>query len=79
VEQRVPGKYNLFIAVLHKPADAVLRVARRVQRLNGDATDREGVTVLGRLSDLLAVLAADDVDFAAEGGELRGGLAGGSV
>jgi hypothetical protein len=79
VEQRVPGKHNLFVAVLHEPADAVLRVARRVQRLDGDAADGEGVAVLGRLGDFLAVLAADDVDFAAEGGELRGGLAGGSV
>lgn len=79
MKQRVSGKHDLFVAVLHEIADAVLRVARRVQRLDGDAADGEGVAVLGRHVDFLAVLAADDVDVTAEGGELGGGLVGGMV
>lgn len=75
MKQRVPGKHNLFVAVLHEIADAVLRVARRVQRLDGDAADGKGVAVHRHHVDFLAVLAADDFDVAAEGGELHGGLA----
>lgn len=75
MKKRVPGKHNLFIAVLHEVADTVLRMARRVQHLDGDAADGKDVAVLRRHVDFLAVLAADDVDVAAEGGELHGGLA----
>jgi hypothetical protein len=66
VEQRIPRKHDLVVAVLHEEADAVLGVARRVQRLDGDAAYVEGLAVLGRPRHLLAVLSADDLEGLAE-------------
>jgi hypothetical protein len=66
VEQRISRKHDLVVAVLHKEADAVLGVARCVQRLDGDAADVEGLAVLGRPRHLLAVLAANDLEGLAE-------------
>lgn len=72
MKQRIPRKHNLVLAVLHEIADAVLRVARRVQRLDGNAADAEGLAVLGGLGHFGAVLAADYLEGLAEGGELVG-------
>lgn len=60
VEQRVAREDDLVRAVLHEPADAVLRMARRVQALDGDAADLEARAVGRRLRDGLGVLAGDD-------------------
>ena len=70
VEQGIPRKHDLVVAVLHEEADAVLSVARRVQRLDGDAADVECLVVFRCLGHLLAVLAANDVKALAELGEL---------
>lgn len=59
MEESIPRKHDLVVAVLHEEADAVLGVAGRVQRLDGDAANVERVAVLGRLGYLFAVLAAD--------------------
>jgi hypothetical protein len=71
VEESIPRKHDLVVPVLHEEADAVLGVARRVQRLDGDAADVERLAVLGRLGYLPAVLAADDLEGLAEFRELR--------
>jgi hypothetical protein len=47
-------------------------VARRVQRLDGDAANVEGLAVFGRPRHLLAVLAADDFEGLAQFRELSG-------
>lgn len=60
VEERVAGEDDLVLAVLREPADAVLRVAGRVQALNRDASELEPLAVGGRLCRRLAVPAADD-------------------
>ncbi|KAJ0160806.1 hypothetical protein CTA2_7260 [Colletotrichum tanaceti] len=59
-EERVSRKHDLLLPVLHEPADAILGVARRVQRLDGDAADVERLAVAGCPSNAVAVLAADD-------------------
>ena len=67
MEQRIAREDDLVVAVLHKVADAVLGVARRVQRLDADVLpDGKGLAVAGRLGHLLAVLAADDVEGQAQ-------------
>ena len=71
MEESVPRKHDPVIAVLHEEADAVLGVARRVQRLDGDAANVERLAVLGRLGYLIAVLAADHLEGLAEFRELR--------
>jgi len=72
MEEGVPRENRLLIAVLHEPADAVLGVAGRMQGLDGDAADAEGLTVGGGACHLLAVLAADDFERLGELCELRG-------
>lgn len=62
VEEGISGEDSLITAVLHEPADAVLSVAGRVQRLDGDAAEVEGLAVGGGAGYFLAVLAADDVE-----------------
>lgn len=46
--------------VLEEVADAVLRVARRVDALHDNVPDLKGLPVRGGLGDALAVLASDD-------------------
>ena len=70
MKQGIPRKHDLVLPVLHEVADAVLRVARRVQRLDGNAADAEGLAVLGGLGYFRAVLAADYVEGLVDGGEL---------
>lgn len=60
MEQRIPRKHHLVVAVLHEKADAVLSVARRVQGLDSNAANVEGLVVLRCPRHFLAVLAADD-------------------
>jgi len=71
VEQSVPSKHNFVVAILHEKANAVLGVARRVERLDRNAADVEGLAVFWCLGHLLAVLAADDLKGLAELRELR--------
>lgn len=72
-EQCVTREHSSVIAVLHEVADAVLRMARCIQRSDLDAlADFKGLAVLGRLGDCVAILAADDW-FAAEMLELSEG------
>lgn len=66
MEQRVAREHDLVAAVLHEPADAVLRVARRVEALDGDVADLEALAVARRLGHCLAVLAADDGELIGE-------------
>lgn len=61
VEQGVAREDHLVVTVLHEPADAILRVAWRVQALDGDAAQREALAVLRRCSDVLAVSSAKDL------------------
>ena len=60
MEQSVSGKHGLFLAILHEPADAVLGVAWRVQRLRHYAADVEGLAVGRRFRHCFAVLAAEN-------------------
>jgi len=60
MEQRVAREHDLVPVVLHEPADAVLRVARRVEALDGDVANLEALAVARRLGYGFAVLAADD-------------------
>lgn len=62
VEQRVAREDDLVIAILHKPADAVLRVAGGMQTLHRDATQRKHFTMSRRLGHSLAVLASKDLE-----------------
>lgn len=71
VKQSIPRKHNLVVAVLHEEADAVLGMARRMQRLDGNVADVEGRAVRGCLGYLLAVLAADDLEGLVEFRKLR--------
>lgn len=71
-EQRVAREHGAFVRglVLHEVADRVLRVARRVQRRDGDVfPDGEDLAVLRRAGHGGAVLAADDGELGGEGGE----------
>jgi len=72
MEEGVPREDSLLVAVLHEPADAVLGVAGRVQGLDGDAADAEGLAMGGGACHLFAVLAADDLQRLGELCELRG-------
>lgn len=60
VEERVAREDDAPPAVLHEPADAVLRVARRVQAPDGDAADLPALAVGRRPRHALGVLAPDD-------------------
>ena len=60
VEQRVAGEHDLLVAILREPADAVLRVAGRVEALDSDGPDVETLAVRRGLGDGLAVLSPDD-------------------
>lgn len=60
VEQRVAREHGPPARVLQEPADAVLRVARRVQALDGDAADGPALAVARRLGHALGALACDD-------------------
>jgi hypothetical protein len=64
VKESISRKHSLVLAILHEEADAVLGVAGRVQRLDGDAANVERVAVLRRLGYLFAVLAADYFELA---------------
>ncbi len=70
MEQSIPRKHDLVVAVLHEEADAVLGVARRVKRLDHNAADVEGRAMRGCLGHLLAVLAANDLERLVELREL---------
>lgn len=59
-EKSITGEDCLAGRVFHKIADAVLRVARRMDGPNRDVADLESLFVLWRLGDSLAVLAAND-------------------
>lgn len=59
MEQGVTRKDDLVAVVLHEPADAVLRVAWRVETLDVDIANLEALAVTGRLGHCFAVLAAD--------------------
>ena len=61
MEQSIACEDNLVVAVLEEPADAVLGMARGVQALDGDTTQREAVAILGRVRYSLAVLAPVDL------------------
>jgi hypothetical protein len=63
VEESVACEDDLVVAILHEPADAVLRVARSVQGLDGNAAETETLTVAWRLGHLLAVFASEDLQF----------------
>lgn len=60
MEQRVAGENGLVVAVLCEPADAVLRVARRVQALHRNAAELEAFAVRRRSGGRLAVLTTND-------------------
>ena len=70
MEQSIPRKHDLVVAVLHEEADAVLGVARRVKRLDHNAANVEGRAMCRCLGHLLAVLAADDLERLVELREL---------
>lgn len=60
-EEGIAGENDLVFPILHKPADAVLRVARRVQRSDLDTlANHKGLAVLWCLRDGLTVLATND-------------------
>lgn len=60
VKQCVSREDDLVIAILHKPTDAILGMAWRIETLYGDAANAPWLAVSGRLCDGLAVLATDD-------------------
>lgn len=59
-EKSVTGEDCLASRVLHEIADAVLRVARGMDGPDRDVADLKSLSVLWRLGDSLAVLAAND-------------------
>lgn len=64
-EERVPSKNDTLVSVLEEEANAVLRVARRMKRLCGDAlANLEHLTVGRCLGDRLAVFASYHLQFA---------------
>lgn len=62
-EEGIASKDGLARAVFHEEADAVLGVAWRVDALDGNVANLEGLLVLGCLGHALAVLAANDVEL----------------
>lgn len=58
--------------LLHEPADAVLRVARRVQARDLDPADLELLAVGGGKGHALGVLAGPDRGLGVEGVALEG-------
>ena len=74
-EESVAGKHGLASTILHEEADAVLSMARRMDALDGNVSNLEGLLMLGRLGHALAVCTANDVELGCtEGLELRCGL-----
>ena len=59
VEKRVPRENDPLVAVLREPADAVLRVAGRVEALHGDVPELKALAIWRGLGDGLTVLAPD--------------------
>lgn len=60
-EQRISGEDRLVVAILKQIADAILRMARRVQRLHLDSlANGECLAVAGSLCDLVTILATND-------------------
>jgi hypothetical protein len=66
VEQRIPSENGLLITVLHKPADAVLRVAWCVQGLHGNAANVESLSMSGCPRHTLAVFPTNDLEGEAQ-------------
>lgn len=62
-EKGITGEDCLASRVLHKIADAVLRVARGMDGPDRDVADLKGLSVLWRFGDSLAVLAANDSEL----------------
>lgn len=48
MEESISRKHNLVVAILHEPANAVLGVARCVERLDCDASNVKRLAVLRR-------------------------------
>jgi hypothetical protein len=62
-EQSVTCEHYTLVSILHVVADAILRVARCVQCLDGDAiSNLELITMPGGLGNILAVLATDNLE-----------------
>ena len=59
VEESVACEDSFVFAVLHEPADAVLRVARCVYCFHGDTADVEALAICWGLRYAFAVFAAD--------------------
>ena len=66
MEQRIPSENDLLITVLHKPADAVLRMAWCVQGLHDNAANVEGLSMSGCPRHTLAVFATNDLEGEAQ-------------
>ena len=65
-EKCIPCENSFLLAILHKIANAILRMARRMQRRHGDAVSNlKDLTMRGSLRDGLAV-------FSANNGHLKG-------
>ncbi len=60
MEQRISGEDYFLLSVLGEPADAVLRMARRVEALHGNAPNLKPLPIRRGLRDGIAVLAPDD-------------------
>jgi hypothetical protein len=71
MEQRVAGKDHSLVSILHVPADAVLRVARRVQGFHQDAAKGAALVVARSPRHGVRVLACDDGEGVGEFGELE--------
>lgn len=75
VEERVTGENSFVVAILHEPADAVLCVARCIQRFDRDTANVEALAVCWSYCHSLAVLAANNRFFRELGvGQLMRGM-----
>jgi hypothetical protein len=71
-EESVTGKHGFASAILHEEADAVLSMARRMDALDGNVSNLEGLLMFGRLNHALTIFTANDVELGcAEGLKLR--------
>lgn len=59
-EEGITGEHHPVVPVLHEPADAVLRVTRRVQARDRDAADLQLLVVARRQRHARGVLASPD-------------------
>lgn len=60
-EKRIPRENHLLLPIFHQPANTVLRMTGRMQRLDRDlVTDLETLSVFGGLGHGFAIFAADD-------------------